>query len=174
MKFENVDVISPALFPTEQWNEAEVLGAMTWLWFVSENCKNLSVSDLSLQVLPTLKSRQFAVLSQNSQPLGYISWANLDANQEAEYVYSERWIYTHPNWNSGDRMWLIHWFAPHGQSKLLKRIVENYLFPEQCFRALYHRGDNHGLKVMNFHGKLVEKTVVSAWIKQHPILAKTH
>lgn len=67
MKFENVDVISPALFPTEQWNEAEVLGAMTWLWFVSENCKNLSVSDLSLQVLPTLKSRQFAVLSQNSQ-----------------------------------------------------------------------------------------------------------
>ena len=71
-------------------------------------------------------------------------------------------------------MWLIHWFAPNGHSKLMKRIIENYLFPQQCLRALYHKGDIHGLKVMNFHGKLVEKTAADAWIRQHPILAKKH
>jgi len=174
MKFEEIDVISPALFSTEQWNEAEVLGAMTWLWFVSENCKKLTISDLALCVLPTIKSRQFALFSHNSQPLGYISWANLDEQSEAQYVNSEPWIYTQSNWNCGDRIWLINWFAPLGNSALMKRLIEKYLFPEQCFRALYHKGNIRGLKVMTFHGKSVSKLALREWIKQHPILATNH
>lgn len=174
MKFEDIDVISPALFPKEQWNEAEVLGAMTWLWLLSENCKHSTVSDMARRVLPVIKSRQFALFSQGTTPLGYISWANLDEHSEAEYVHSEPWIYSQQNWNCGDRMWLINWFAPFGQSALIKHLIEKHLFPEQCFRALYHKGAIRGLKVMTFHGKSVSKLETQDWIKQHPILATDH
>ncbi|WP_174492311.1 toxin-activating lysine-acyltransferase [Acinetobacter sp. Marseille-Q1623] len=171
MKFDGIDVISPALFPSEQWNEAEVLGAMTWLWFLSDNCKNLTVSDIALHVLPTIKNRQFAVFSQNSQPFGYISWANLDEQSEARYVSSESWIYTHSNWNCGDRMWLINWFAPLGHSALMKKLIETHLFPDHCFRAFYHKGLVEIPKIMTFKGKSVSKSDVNLWAQQHPILA---
>ncbi|WP_333668876.1 toxin-activating lysine-acyltransferase [Acinetobacter guillouiae] len=174
MRFKDIDVISPALFPKEQWNEAEVLGAMTWLWLLSANCKNSTVSDMAIHVLPVIKSRQFALFSQGTTPLGYISWANLDEHSEAEYVHSALWIYSYPNWNCGDRMWLINWFAPFSQSALIKGLIEKHLFPEQCFRALYHKGDIRGPKVMTFHGKLVSKIKKRDWIKQHPILATHH
>ena len=174
MKFEDVDVISPVLFPTEQWNEAEVFGAITLIWFLSENCKNSTISDRAMSVLPVIKSRQFALFSRDAQPIAYISWANLDEKSEAEYIDSEPWVYSQQNWNCGDRMWLINWFAPLGQSALIKRLIEKNLFPEQCFRALYHKGAVRGLKVMTFHGKSVSKTAAKDWINQHPILAKTH
>ena len=174
MKFKNIDVISPALFPKEQWNEAEVLGAITWLWLSSENCKHCTLADMARRVLPVIKSRQFALFSQDKTPLGYISWANLDERSEAEYVHSEPWIYSQQNWNCGDRMWLINWFAPLGHSALIKSIIETDLFPEQCCRALYHKGAIRGLRVMTFHGKLVSKLEIQNWNKQHPIQAIDH
>lgn len=96
MNFDDIEVISPALYPNEQWNEAEVFGAMTWIWLLAENCKKTKLSDMATRVLPVIKSRQFALFSQNSQPIAYISWANLDAQSEAKYINSEPWIYTHP------------------------------------------------------------------------------
>lgn len=172
MNFEDIEIISPALYPNEQWNEAEVLGAMTWLWILSDNCKNLTISDIALHVLPTIKNRQFAVFSQNSQPLGYISWANLDEQSEAKYVSSEPWIYTHSNWNCGDRMWLINWFAPLGHSALMKKLIETHLFPHQCFRAFYHKGLAESPKIMNFKGKSLTNLDAKNWNIQHPILAR--
>lgn len=172
MKFDNVDVISPALFPAEQWNEAEVLGAMTWIWLISANYKNATVSDMARHVLPVIKSRQFALFSRDSSPFAYISWANLDAQSEAEYVKAESWIYSNQNWNCGDRIWLINWFAPLGDSQIVKQLVESKLFENQIFRALYHKGDSRGLKVMTFKGKSKSNFDVKNWIKQHPILAQ--
>ena len=169
MKFEDIDVISPALFPKEQWNEAEVLGAMTWLWLLSDNCKHSTVSDMARRVLPVIKSRQFALFSQGSQPLGYISWANLDQQSEAEYVHSEPWIYSQQNWNCGDRMWIINWFSPLGESALMRSILLRYLLPTTCFRSLYHKGDEHGLKVLTFCGQAVSKQEKLAWENEHCI-----
>lgn len=170
MNFDDIEIISPALYPNEQWNEAEVFGAMTWIWLLAENCKSTRLSDMATQVLPVIKSRQFALFSQNSQPLAYISWANLDAQAEAKYVSSEPWIYTQSNWNCGDRMWIINWFAP-GQSALVKNLIETKLFPHQCFRALYHKGTQRGMKVLTFKGKSLTNLDAKHWNIQHPILA---
>lgn len=172
MKFEEIDVISPVLFPTEQWNEAEVFGAITWLWLASEHLKRSTLSEMAHRVIPVIKSRQFAIFTQGYQPLGYICWANLDPNSEANYVHSEPWIYTHPDWNCGDRMWILTWLSLPNHSHKFKTIIENHLFPNQCFRALYHKGDVQGLKILNFKGKLLSTEQMKQWMVERPILAK--
>ena len=78
-------------------------------------------------------------------------------------------MYQPTSWNSGDRMWIINWFSPLGHSALMKSLMARYLMPTQCFRSLYHRGDERGFKVLTFHGAAVSKQEKAAWIADHPI-----
>ena len=170
MKFDGIDVISPKLFPNEYWNEAEALGAITWLWLHSDNYKNAPVKEMAARALPSLKNGQFALLSRKSQPVGYITWAYFNQEAETRYLQSDQLLLANQDWQSGERLWLINWFAPFGNSKLIKFITGTYLFPTQCGRSLYHKGDVHGLRIMTFKGDRVSVSEKAQWVTNHPIV----
>ncbi|OUY05880.1 toxin-activating lysine-acyltransferase [Acinetobacter populi] len=169
MKFKNIDVIAPTLYPTEMWNEAEVFGAITWLWLKSDQHKLAPIERMSAHVLPVIKNRQFALFSQGTQPLAYVTWAYFSPEDETRYIASNLQLLSNLNWDSGNRMWIIDWFAPLGHSFLIKQILETYLFPNACFRSLYHKGDQTGLRIKTFRGKAISYKEQTEWMIQHPI-----
>lgn len=168
MKFEDIDVVAPSLFPDEIWNEAEVFGAITWLWMKSKSYCNSPINEMAAWVLPVLKNGQFALFSRHAQPLGYITWAYFDEAAQSRYLESNDSLLQNQDWNSGDCMWFINWFAPFGHSRLIKNITVQ-LFPHQCMRSLHHRGDERGMRIMLFKGQAVDAVQQAAWEKAHPI-----
>lgn len=67
-------------------------------------------------VLPVLKNGQFALFCKGTQPIGYISWAYFDEVAQAHYLQSDRHLRDNSDWNCGDYIWFIQWFAPLGHS----------------------------------------------------------
>ncbi|MDO5640377.1 MAG: toxin-activating lysine-acyltransferase [Neisseria sp.] len=169
MRFEDIDVIAPALFPDEPWNEAEALGAMTWLWLQSAHYRHHLVSEMAAWVLPVLKNGQFALFSRHARPLGYITWAYFDEAAEQRYLESNLSLLQNQDWQSGDRMWFVNWFAPLGHSREIKSIAAR-LFPNQCARSLHHRGNERGMKIMLFKGKNMSAAQLDSWDKAHPLM----
>lgn len=144
-----LNIISPKLFPNEQWNESEVLGAITWLWYQSPSHRQVPIAEMMAYVLPVLKNGQFALFCMGSQPIGYISWAYFDEVAQAHYLQSDRYLRDNSDWNCGDNIWLIQWFAPLGHSHQM-RSAARQLFPNTTIRALYHRGSDKGLRILTF------------------------
>ena len=46
-------------------------------------------------------------------------------------------------------MWLINWFAPFGDSRMMKRMLV-HLFPKREIRWLYDLGSEKGKRIMRF------------------------
>ena len=156
MRIENLDVISPALFPDERWNEAEALGAITWLWLKTDY-KYFSVAEMSAMVLPVLKNGQFALFCRGGQPLAYITWAWFSQEAENCYLQSDLGLLFFQYLCCGNGLRLNNWITPFGNSKVIRKLAADYLFPEQCGRALYHRGSERGLRIMEFKGSRIKQ-----------------
>ncbi|SUO92469.1 protein-lysine palmitoyltransferase [Suttonella indologenes] len=144
-----LNIISPKLYPNEQWNESEALGAITWLWYQSPTHRQVPIVEMMTYVLPVLKNGQFALFCKGSQPIGYISWAYFDEVAQAHYLQSDRHLRDNSDWNCGDNIWLIQWFAPLGHSHQMRLAVRR-LFPNTTVRALYHKGSDKGLRILTF------------------------
>ncbi|ARB04653.1 MULTISPECIES: hypothetical protein [Neisseria] len=39
-----LNIISPKLYPNEQWNESEAPGAITWLWYQSPKHRQVPIA----------------------------------------------------------------------------------------------------------------------------------
>ena len=151
MQFEGIDIISPALFPHEHWNRAEVLGAVTWLWLHTPPYGEAPLMELGRYVLPALDNGQFALFAEQGSILGYFSWAMLSPETEAQYIQSDSVLHTPANWQSGSRIWIVDWFAPYGDSLKMKTLTRRYLFSNQPEAyALYHRAGPGKAKVVRF------------------------
>jgi hemolysin-activating ACP:hemolysin acyltransferase len=106
-------VLAPALIAAQpgapEPGDAEVFGLVTWLWMHSPNHRHLPLHALGDQLLPAVLLRQFAVAIRQangaSQPVGYLAWANLNAQTESRYVSRPLYGLAPDEWTSGDRMW---------------------------------------------------------------------
>lgn len=96
-----------------------------------------------------VKNGQFALFCKGTQPIGYISWAYFDEVAQAHYLESDRHLRDNSDWNCGDNIWLIQWFAPLGHSHQMRSAVRQ-LFPSTTVRALYHKGSDKGLRILTF------------------------
>ncbi|HFC6898934.1 TPA: toxin-activating lysine-acyltransferase, partial [Neisseria meningitidis] len=47
-----LNIISPKLYPNEQWNESEALGAITWLWYQSPTHRQVPIVEMMTYILP--------------------------------------------------------------------------------------------------------------------------
>lgn len=144
-----LNIISPKLFPNQVWNESEVLGAITWLWYQSATHRQADIAEMMTYVLPVLKNGQFALFCIGSQPIGYISWAYFDEVAQTHYLQSDHRLCENNDWNCGDNIWIIQWFAPLGHSHQMRSAVRQ-LFPNTTARALYHKGSDKGLRILTF------------------------
>ncbi|MBC3346495.1 toxin-activating lysine-acyltransferase [Pseudomonas sp. SWRI196] len=168
MQFETLDIIAPGLID-EPWNEAAVLGSATWLWMHSKAHRDAPLHSLPTLLLPALKHRQFVLGSEHGKPVFYLSWLNFDEAAERRYLQQSPLALTDTDWNCGERLWLNDWVAPFGHTAVVSRLLQRHLFTNRCARALYHRGDERGLRVKTFQGIGVIPEQAKAWFAAHPL-----
>ena len=168
MRYGSCEVAAP-LLTGEPFSEAEVLGSAVWLWMHSASHRDAPLHTLSALLLPALKSRQFVLLSEAGKPVAYLSWANLSEEAERRYLSNPPVLMPEADWSSGDRMWILDWVAPFGHTKTLSGLFGRRLFPNKWARALYHRGDNRGLRILTFRGIGVMPEEARHWFETHPV-----
>ncbi|MEK8258037.1 toxin-activating lysine-acyltransferase [Escherichia coli] len=168
MRNGKYDVLSP-LYSGEPVNEAEVLGAAVWLWMHSPLHRDAPLHTLPDLLLPVIKHRQYVVATEQGRPVFFMSQAWLSPEAEARYLTQPAILMPQSDWNSGDRMWICDWVAPFGHTPDMSRLVRQDIFPRQCWRSLYHRGHETGLRVMNFSGAQVSREEARQWRVQHPL-----
>jgi cytolysin-activating lysine-acyltransferase len=173
MSSHSFKVTAPALgLPGH--SEAEVLGAVTWLWLHSARHRELPLMALSQTLLTPLKAQQYILASADDgaggmRPVAYLAWANLSAEAERRYLQCRSSaLLPVQDWTGGDRMWMTDWVAPFGHTAQFGRLV-TALLPESCFRLLYHRGDERGVRVKALRGDHVSRAQADAWWQDRPL-----
>lgn len=160
-------VVSPLL--SSGFSESEVLGASVWLWMHSAQHRDIPLSALPTLLLPAIKHQQFALAMRDDKPVFFLSWAWLDDEAEQRYLTQPGIHVQERDWNSGDRLWIRDWIAPFGDQQALRRLVGGTLFPHHCVRSLYHKGEERGLRVMNFRGDAVTHQDFARWQRDTPL-----
>lgn len=171
MDFDRFIVTAPGLGKPHQ-SEAETLGALVWLMLHIPEYQAMPLTALSRIAIPPIKRNQYLLLSERredgvTQPVAYVSWAAMSATAEARYLRSVDSLEP-DDWTSGDREWIVDWFAPFGHSRHLRRVMVE-LCIGHMFRTLYHRGDERGLRVLTFRGKNVSLQQQEQWWAARPI-----
>jgi cytolysin-activating lysine-acyltransferase len=173
MQYRNLIVTAPSLYASNH-SEAEIFGSVAWIAMHAKNKNQQPLQDLSHWLLPALKSQQFILASEKvdgqTRPVAYMSWANLNAEVESRYVDNPDKGLKPQEWSSGDRMWVIDWMTPFGHSQPFSRAVCASL-ANSCFKSLYHRGGNRGLRIQFFRGDHLSYEQSKQWWKERPILA---
>ena len=167
MTHGSLEIVAPRLLRTP-CQEAEALGSAVWLWMHSAVHRDAPINVLPAVLLPAIKNGQFVLAMQAGRPVFYLSWASLSEDAEARYLSSPPERMPEADWTSGDRIWLLDWVAPFGHTRIARHLVAR-LFSDRCVRSLYHRGDERGLRVMEFRGIAVLKDEARAWFFDHPI-----
>lgn len=153
MDTSSLTLIAPAVAPTGK-SEAELFGAMVWLWMHSPTHSRCPLLDLERLLLPAIKTGQFVLALQNDelqQPAGLLTWACFTAEAEQRYLQSLDRLLQPSDWQQGDRPWILDWVAPFGHTRAMARAAQKLLH-RSCFRSLHHKGDRTGLKVLHFRG----------------------
>lgn len=154
MHIDGLHFIAPHITGQEV-NEAEILGSATWLWMHSESHRDAPLRLLSTLLLPAIKNRQFILASEAGKPVFYMAWAYLSDEAERRYLKNPPQSMPEEDWASGNRTWILDWVAPFGHSRQISRLLKQRLLPSWYAHALYHRGNEKGLRIMTFHGVAV-------------------
>ena len=169
MRMDNFDVIAPGVLGGEA-SSAEILGAAVWLWMHSEFHRDLALESLPTVLLPIIEKQQYMLVSEQGKPIFFLSWMWMDEEAEHRYLDAPGIMTQERDWFSGSRLWLRDWVAPFGHTQAMKNLVTGYLFPENCMRALYHRGVTRGKCVKNFRGDKVSQQQANDWRTAHPLM----
>lgn len=168
MQIAGLQVYAPAFFSREL-SDAGILGAVVWLWSHSVNHREIPLYSLADTVMPFITRQQYALFSENNQPVAMISWAWFDALAEQRYLTQPYLHRPETDWLSGDRLWCMDWVAPFGHSKTIYRLLAGFLFSERCMRSQYHRGHQRGQRVLFMAGKNLSRREMLAWHHGHPL-----
>lgn len=163
-----LDIIAPGLME-QNWSEAEALGSTVWLWMHSKSHQKIPLHTLTTLLLPAIKNQQFVLATEADRPVFYLSWANFSQQAELRYLQQHPGCMPEADWKSGDRMWALDWVAPFGHSGIMSQLLKQQLFANRCMRALYHRGNDRGLKIKTFHGKAMLPEQARGWFEAHPV-----
>jgi cytolysin-activating lysine-acyltransferase len=148
MQIGSFSITSPALEAPAR-SEAEAFGSVAWLYMQTPKHQDMPLHALNSVVLPPLKAGQYILASAlqrgSQQPVAYMAWATFSADAESRYLENPSLIGSE-DWTSGDRMWITDWFTPFGHSAEFSNAAES-LLPNSCLRALYHRGNERGLRI---------------------------
>jgi cytolysin-activating lysine-acyltransferase len=139
-------IIAPSIYPETLWSEAEVLGAMIWLWNQNPDYKKAAL-DSALDVLqPIIRSKNFALIVHNNKPLGYMNWAYFNRQEEQQYLNKElpytQFVHCDQS-NKSKRLWILSFYCPFGLRDvfLTKTICKKVLKNNLCYFG-YHKSKN--------------------------------
>ena len=170
MQTHNLTIASPAFEP-HALSEATVLGAAVWLWMHSNMHQGAPLSALNALLIPAIKTGQYLLAFENEQPVAYVAWAKLDTQAETRYLNSAMQLHEPSDWQSGDRCWFTDYISPFGHARQIKQLLTHQLFTNGLFRSLYHRGDDKGLRIIEFHGVAIHPAEARHWFDTHPVIS---
>lgn len=140
---ESIKVIAPSIFPHATWNDAEVLGAMVWLWNKNSDYQKSALDCVLGVLLPIIKSRNFILVINKNKPIGYMNWAYFDNAEEKSYLNQTNDYLSFVQCFQADqtkKLWILTFFCPFGLENALlmkticKKVLKNYL----CYYG-YHK-----------------------------------
>lgn len=143
MQFNDIRVIAPRFDTSEVWSEAEVLGAMVFLWSQQDYYRQGSIESALANLLPIIRHRNFCLFIQNGSPIGYVNWAYFSEQEAADYAQRQH-DYAHylescAEEQPGKQLWLLSSFFPTGKVHLSRKILRDHIFKNQNVRFLHHR-----------------------------------
>jgi cytolysin-activating lysine-acyltransferase len=93
-----------------------VLGQVVWLMLQMPAFRHVFLADLEWMVLPPILLNQFRLLRDGNRIVAFAAWASLSEEAEARLQQPNPRL-SPAEWKSGDRLWLVHLFAPFGHTK---------------------------------------------------------
>lgn len=173
MKDSSFKIYAPA-FDMPVHSDAEAFGCATWLWMHASKHREMPLLALDHRLLPTISLQQYVLVLEKTEsstrPIGYLGWANLSAEAESRYLHDPFNGLSNQDWNSGDRMWFVDFFAPFGHSKQLQALCKPF-FSGISARYMYHRSHEHGVRVKTVAGSRVAPAYARKWWADRPMLA---
>lgn len=168
MDAAEITVFAPDLEKDCLIDEAKILGQIFWLWYQDPHRSKHSVEGVMRVTLPAIKSRQIVVFYHHDTPVGYCAYARFGVNEEKLYCHGEHDFLIDPQrWRSGDRLWIVNWFAPFGHHWQLVKIARR-LLPGHIFRALSATGRANELTLTMYRSIDVTLAEQQRWSDAHP------
>lgn len=156
MYINGYEVIAPTIF-NQTIEESQVFGALATIWLQSDHHRNAPLYRFAERAIPILHSRQFALFIKNKQPVAYVSWAYFDEECEQRYLKDDDVLKVEKNWCSGNRGWIIDWFALNHISQEISTLVRRNILPDSIFSFLYHKSTKNNPRRLFFRGVNVSK-----------------
>ncbi|HAU5637870.1 toxin-activating lysine-acyltransferase [Citrobacter amalonaticus] len=147
----------------EQFSEAEILGAVVWLWRHSPMHRDAPLSVLPMVLLPVIKREQYVLVSQGGCPVCFLSWMWLNMESEARYLTEPSVMIRNEDWCSGDRMWFRDFVAPFGHTPEMLRLLRHDVMSSFCARSLWHRSEIVRPCIKTFRGSHITREEFRAW-----------
>ncbi len=148
-QFKGINILAPNLFPEQTFDETKILGLITWLWYQDKFRRENPTKDMMHISLPAIKSHQFVLFSTN-EVIGYCTYAYFSAEAESLYCQGKLdFLSDFRQWLSGERLWIINWFAPSGHHRQISKIMKHSLFPDAIARSLIATATPNQLKAQH-------------------------
>lgn len=128
-----------------------IFGEVLWLCTQSTLHKSVPLSQVHRALAPAFQHRQFRLYRRQGQPIAFVSWARLSKPAETIYLSNQNALST-SDWVGGDRLWLMTWIAPFGDSAYVIKDLREGVFRNEVGRALHIRKDGDEPKIVHFWG----------------------
>jgi cytolysin-activating lysine-acyltransferase len=122
-----------------------VLGQVVWLMTQMPAYRHVFLADLEWMVMPPILLNQFRLFRVESRIVAVAAWAYLSEGVEKRLQEPNPRL-APVDWKSGDRLWLIHLFAPFGHTEASLVDLERTTFAGKTFKM--HRTQPDGSRIV--------------------------
>jgi hemolysin-activating ACP:hemolysin acyltransferase len=129
---------------SESIDYARQLGTVANLMLQSKRYQYYPMACLLAWVHPAILLKQIKLFyNDKGIPVGYITWAWLAPDVEERWINDPKVMLHFTEWNEGETLWIMDFFAIPGYAKLLQRHAVADLFPGQTqAKSLRRKSDN--------------------------------
>jgi cytolysin-activating lysine-acyltransferase len=122
-----------------------VLGQVVWLMMQMPAYRHVFLADLEWMVMPPVLLNQFRLFRVENRIVAFAAWAYLSEAVEKRLQEPNPRL-APVDWKSGDRLWLIHLFAPFGHTEATLVDLEKTTFAGKAFKM--HRTQPDGTRIV--------------------------
>lgn len=153
----------------------EAFGAAVWLWMQLPRQRQLALKNLEKRLLEPIQQGQYVLVctgrhNRQRDPVALLLYAGLNARTESQYLRDPSAPLAATDWRSGDRLWLIDWVSPFGQSLPLRHQMQE-LFARQTARSLLRHPQANASRVKTWRGDTCTSDAAHAWWHERPVLS---
>jgi len=128
------------------------LGEVTSLLAQSELHQDHTIGHLGELIVPALLRGQIRIWRNNSGPVGFASWAFLDAETEAAVLYHDHQL-REDEWDCGPRPVVVDFVAPFGDGFRMARDLSRTVFPNRAVTSVRRDSAGNVVRIVQHPGR---------------------